>query len=206
MSTANTPTPTWSLKGQYFEACNCEAACPCVFLSPPTEDDCTALIGWHIDEGEFEGTKLDGLNVAMAVYSPGHMAQVEWQAALYLDDRADDAQGKALAAIYSGRAGGHPARLAGHIGEVLGAGPASIQFESADKRTSMTISGIADVAIAAIGGQGDVDVTVASHPLAVAPGFGVVVARSTHLEYDDHGMHWELAEKNGFSSPFEYAA
>lgn len=38
---------TRNLKGQYFESCNCEAACPCVFLSP-TEDDCTVLVGWHI--------------------------------------------------------------------------------------------------------------------------------------------------------------
>lgn len=196
---------TWNLKGQYFEACNCEAACPCLFLSAPTEDDCTLLVGWHIDEGEFDGTKLDGLNVALAVYSPGHMAQVKWQAALYLDDRASEAQGQALGAIFSGQAGGHPARLAGHIGEVLGAGPASIEFESAGKRTSMKIAGIADVAINAIAGQGDAEVTVEGHPLAISPGIAGVVSRSEHLTYEDHGMHWELAEKNGFYSPFNYA-
>ena len=61
---------TWELKGQYFEACNCEAACPCVFLSPPTEDDCTVLVGWHIDEGQFDGTNLDGLNVALPICRP----------------------------------------------------------------------------------------------------------------------------------------
>jgi hypothetical protein len=197
---------TWNVKGQYFEACNCEAACPCLFLSPPTEDACTLLVGWHIDEGEFEGTKLDGLNVAMAVYSPGHMAKVKWQAALYLDDRATESQGRALASVFSGQAGGHPARLAGHIGEVLGAGPATIEFEQAGKRTSMKIAGIAEVALAAIGGQGDADVSVANHPLAVSPGFPGVVARSEHLTYNDHGMHWEVAEKNGFYSPFTYAA
>ena len=197
---------SWNVSGQYFEACNCEAACPCVFLSPPTEDDCTALVGWHIDEGEFEGTTLDGLNVALAVLSPGHMAQVEWQAALYFDDRASDAQSKALAAIFSGQAGGHPERLAGHIGEVLGAGSASITFETEADGTSMTIAGIADVAITAVAGQGDARISVENHPLAIAPGFAAVVARSERLTYDDHGMQWNLAEKNGFYSPFEYAA
>lgn len=197
---------SWDVKGQYFEACNCEAACPCVFLSPPTEDDCTVLVGWHIEEGEFEGTKLDGLNVALAVSSPGHMAKVQWQVALYLDDRASEDQSQALAAIFSGQAGGHPARLAGHIGEVLGAGPASIEFESAGRRTSMKIAGIADVAITAPGGQGDAEITLTNHPLAISPGFPAVVARSEHLRYDDHGMHWELAEKNGFYAPFEYAS
>jgi hypothetical protein len=197
---------TWELKGQYFEACNCEAACPCVFLSPPTEDDCTSLVGWHIDEGQFDGTSLDGLNVALAVLSPGHMAEVQWQVALYLDDRASEPQRQALATIFSGQAGGHPARLANHIGEVLGAGPATIEFETSGKQTSMKIAGVADVVINAITGQGDGDVTVEGHPLAISPGFDAVVSRSEHLTYDDYGMQWELSEKNGFYSPFEYAA
>lgn len=197
---------TWKVQGQYFEACNCEATCPCVFLSPPTEDDCTVLVGWHIDKGEFDGTTLDGLNVALAVLSAGHMAEVEWEAALYFDDRASDDQMQALGAIFSGQAGGHPARLASHIGKVLGAGPASITFETAGKRTSMTIAGVADVAITAIEGQGGGDVTVEGHPLCISPGFPAVVARSEKLTYDDHGMKWNLAEKNGLYAPFEYAS
>lgn len=197
---------TWNLKGQYFEACNCEAACPCVFLSRPTEDSCTALVGWHIDAGEFGDTRLDGLNVALAVYSPGHMAEVKWQVALYLDERASEDQAGALATIFSGQAGGHPARLAGHIGEVLGAGPASIEFASEGKRASMKIAGIADAAIIAVAGQGDAEVIVGNHPFAIAPGFPLVVSRSEHLTYNDHGMRWELSERNGFYSPFTYAA
>ena len=79
---------SWTLKGSYFETCNCETACPCVFLSPPTEGDCTVLVAWHVDEGRFGEVALDGLNVALAVHSPGHMAEVKWKAALYLDERA----------------------------------------------------------------------------------------------------------------------
>ncbi|MCL1601378.1 MAG: DUF1326 domain-containing protein [Actinomycetia bacterium] len=196
----------WSVKGQYFESCNCEAACPCIFLSPPTEDDCTVLVGWHIDEGNFDGTSLDGLNVALAVLSPGHMMEVPWKAALYFDDRATEDQMNALGAIFSGQAGGHPERLASHIGEVLGAGPATIRFDSAGDKRSMSIAGVADVTIAAIGGQGDGEVTVEGHPLAISPGVAAVVAHSEKLTYDDHGMQWNLEEKNGLFAPFEYAA
>jgi hypothetical protein len=197
---------TWSVKGQYFETCNCEAACPCIFLSPPTEDDCTVLVGWHIEEGDFEGTKLDGLNVALAVLSPGHMMEVEWQAALYFDDRASEDQMNALGAIFSGQAGGHPERLASHIGTVLGAGPATIRFETQGKRTSMTIAGVAEAAIVGAVGQGDGAIRVEGHPLAIAPGFPAAVAHSEKLTYSDHGMQWNLADKNGLYSPFEYAA
>jgi len=196
---------SWEMQGQYFESCNCETACPCVFLSPPTNEDCTALVGWTIESGHHEGVSLEGLNVALAVYSPGHMATTPWQAALYLDDRADEAQTAALAAIFSGQAGGHPARLATHIGEVLGAGPAKIEFEVDGKERRMTIGSVAKVGITAVAGQGDADITVGNHPLAIAPGFAVVAARSDHLTYSDYGMDWELSGLNGFYSPFAYA-
>ena len=39
---------------------------------------------------------LDGLNVALAVDSPGPMTQVKWSAALYLDSRATHEQRDAL--------------------------------------------------------------------------------------------------------------
>ncbi|MFP6650784.1 MAG: DUF1326 domain-containing protein, partial [Dehalococcoidia bacterium] len=59
-----TTATKWSISGTYFEACNCEIACPCVFLSAPTDEDCTVLIAWHIESGSFGDTALDGLNVA----------------------------------------------------------------------------------------------------------------------------------------------
>lgn len=62
---------SWTLKGAYFETCNCETACPCVFLSPPTEGECTVLLAWHVDEGRFGDVSLNGLNVALAAHSPG---------------------------------------------------------------------------------------------------------------------------------------
>lgn len=93
----------WKVAGTYFEACNCEAACPCVFTSPPTEGDCKALIGWHIDQGTFSDTTLDGLNAALFAYAPGHMLQTKWKVALYVDERADAQQMDALTKIFSGR-------------------------------------------------------------------------------------------------------
>src|ERR671919_77000 len=92
----------WSIRGNYFESCNCEAACPCVFLSPPSTGECTVLIGWHIEQGDFGNINLGGLNVALAAHSPGHMLEVQWKAALYLDERADQGQQESLIQIFGG--------------------------------------------------------------------------------------------------------
>jgi hypothetical protein len=63
---------SWKIAGSYFEACNCNVACPCVFTNPPTGGECTVLIAWHIDQGSFGEIDLEGLNAVLAAYSPGH--------------------------------------------------------------------------------------------------------------------------------------
>jgi hypothetical protein len=195
---------SWNVSGTYFESCNCEAACPCVFLSPPTDGECTAILGWHIDSGEFNGLSIDGLNVSLAVYAGGHMADGGWRVALYVDDRSSEEQVDALGAIFSGAAGGHPAVLAGFIGEVMGVAPAAITMDIDDSSLSFKVGEIADVQLATIEGQGGALVSVGNHPLAVAPGNDLVVARSERLTYKDHGYEWEITGRNGFFSPFQY--
>src|SRR5262249_47594924 len=117
----------WKVSGTYCEACNCEVACPCVFGSPPTGADCTVLVGWHIEAGHWNGTILNGLNVALAVHAPGSMTETKWTAALYLDAKANQAQNEGLLKIFSGQAGGHPQLLASFIGKLLGVRSVPIQ-------------------------------------------------------------------------------
>ena len=110
----------WTVEGHYMEACTCEAACPCIMLSAPTEGSCTAIVGWQVMSGRYGDVRLDGLNVAAGVYSPGHMKELDWSAALYINERANAQQREALTQIFGGSAGGHPARIAEHIAEVKG--------------------------------------------------------------------------------------
>ena len=194
----------WKIGGTYFEACNCEAACPCIFLSDPTEDDCTALVAWHIDEGSFDAVRLDGLNVALAVHSPGNMAAVKWTAAVYFDDRASEGQKEALMQIFTGQAGGHPGRLVSHIGNVLGVSSLPMTYQAEGKRRSLIVEGVAEAEIEALAGQGGADITVDNHPLCIAPGYKAVVSESKQVTYQDHGLDWEFSGKNGFYSPFVY--
>lgn len=197
-------TANWKLKGMYFEACNCDVACPCVFLSAPTTGECTVLIGWHIEEGKFGDTDLSGLNVVRAIYTPGHMLESEWDGALYLDDAASETQTKALTKIFTGQVGGSPSKLAAHIINDLGVRSLPITFTAVGKSRSVTIPGVADVELSAIVGQRDGDVTISGHPLCVSPGHDAIVSRTDHLRYTDHGMNWEINEKTAFFSPFVY--
>jgi hypothetical protein len=195
---------SWKVAGSYFEACNCDVACPCVFLSPPTSGECTVLLTWHIDHGQFGEVNLDGFNAALAAYSPGHMLLTKWKVALYVDERANQDQRDALTQIFSGQAGGHLANLAPLIGEVLGVKAAPIEYRAEGKRRSMRLGDFAEAEIEGLHGQDDGDVTIARHPFTAVPGFPAAVAKSKQMNFGDYGLKWEVSSKNGFFSPFAY--
>jgi hypothetical protein len=195
---------SWKVAGSYFEACNCDVACPCVFTSPPTSGECTVLVAWHVEQGRFGEIDLDGLNAVLAAYSPGHMLEGKWKVALYVDERANQSQQDALAQIFSGQGGGHLAGLAPLIGQVLGVKAAPIEYRSEGKRRSLRLGAVADAEIEGLSGQDGSDVTIASHPFTAVPGFPAVVAKSKQMRFSDYGLEWEVSNKNGFFSPFAY--
>ena len=194
----------WKLTGTYFESCNCDAACPCVFLSDPTEGTCTVLVAWHIDKGKYGNVSLDGLNVALAAHAPGNMVKTKWKAAAYFDERVTETQGNALHEIFGGKAGGHPEVLMSFVGELLGAHSVPIEFRAEGKKRSVRIGTAGESAIEAIAGQGGAEVTVTNHPLAIAPGYPAVAARSERVSFHDHDLNLDVSEKTGFYSPFTY--
>src|SRR4029077_14641793 len=92
----------WQLSGDYFENCNCSVVCPCLvskaapLTSRPTEGVCNVPLIFHIESGRYDGIALDGLNVALAIQTPGPMAEGNWSVAAYIAERADDKQTGAL--------------------------------------------------------------------------------------------------------------
>ncbi len=194
----------WNLSGTYFEACNCQAACPCIFTSPPTEGECTALIAWHIDKGSYADSSLDGLSVALAVHAPGIMVETKWKVAAYFDDKASATQSDALHAIFSGKAGGHPAVLASFIGEMAGARSVAMKYHADGRKSSLAIDGVADTAIEMLAGQCGQPITVEGHPLCIAPGKAATVARVSRFTFADHGWDWIFSGRSGLISDFIY--
>jgi hypothetical protein len=196
--------PKWNVRGDYFETCNCQTLCPCIFLSPPTEGSCTVLVGWHIESGKFGEASLDGLNVAALFHSPGPMHQGNWSAALYLDSRASAQQSDALTSVFSGQAGGPPAAIHPLIGKVLGVKSAEISYQAKGRVRRMTIRDVGESEIEALEGAGGAEVTISNHPLGIAPGHPSIVSRSKHLKFRDYGFTLDLAGKSGQFSPFTY--
>jgi hypothetical protein len=194
----------WHLEGDYFEACNCETACPCIWLKAPSEGNCKLLVAWHVERGRCDSVMLDGLNVALACYAPGTMIEGGWKVALYVDERADEAQTAALVRIFAGQAGGHPAVLASLVSEVLGVKKVPMAHEALGKERRLNLADVGEMHIRTIEGVTGAEATISNPPLCVVPSHPSVVASSETYRYRDYGFEWEFSGRNGFFSPFEY--
>ena len=194
---------SFKVEGDYFESCNCTVSCPCIFLAPATEDACDVVFAWHISRGAMDGIKLDGLNVVMAVHSPKRMTEGGWKAALYLDESADEKQGKALGAIFSGQAGGHLANVAPLIGTVTGVRSAPIRFEKRETHRSVVVGDVIKMTVDELKGMDGVNPAVITNPLLGAVTQPIRQAKSDALSYRGD---WTIdaAGVNGFITEFSY--
>src|SRR5204862_326565 len=106
----------WRVTGSYFEACSCEAVCPCRQQGGrpggrSTYGICDFALSWRILDGRAAGTVLSGLEVVLAGSYSDDEAGSPWRVALYVDERADEAQRAA-----PGVTAGNPLAIRGECG------------------------------------------------------------------------------------------
>jgi hypothetical protein len=191
------------VEGDYFETCNCDVSCNCVWLGTATQEYCDVFFAWHVTKGNKDGIDLSGLNAVMAVRAPKRMTDGGWRVALYLDDRASPEQSEALGAVFSGGAGGYLAGVAPLIGEVAGVEPASIRFEKSDGSLHAQVSGALSMSgeqLVGMDGQGPAVISNAPFGAVTQP-----VRQAAAKDVSYHG-HWtaEFSGTNSFVTDFRY--
>ncbi len=198
----------WRVSGSYFEACNCEAICPCRSVGgrpggPSSFGECFGALSWHINDGHAGRIDLSGLQVVMAIrYFDGVQPSTPWEVVLYVDRAADGGQRTALADIFLGRAGGTVASLYGPaIGEVYAVRPAQISLEHVSPRKRIGIVGYLRVEAEDNASEpGDVRCGIPGfdHPGTELHGEGL---RST-----DSALHFEVRGRRhaAFTTDFDY--
>jgi hypothetical protein len=202
---------TWQLTGDYFENCNCDVVCPCFASSVapltarPSRGVCDVALIFHIDKGNYGDVALDGLNVSVIVHTPGPMADGNWTAAAYIDERADDQQTAALGAIFTGVEGGPMAAFAPLISTQLGVKKVPIRYSIQGKRRSAEIPGIMQMAVEPIPTMhpsGEIWTTL-GHP--VAPDRIALAMGSSGSTVADYGMRWDNSGRNGHYAPISWS-
>lgn len=201
----------WQLTGDYFENCNCDVVCPCLasaappLTAQPSRGACDVVLAFHIDKGVYGGTVLDGLNVVVAAHTPGPMADGNWSAAAYLDERADEAQTAALGTIFTGAEGGPMAAFAPLIVTHLGVKKVPIRYAIDGNNRRVEIPEIMRMAVEPIPTmhpKGEVWTTL-GHP--VAPDHIALAKGGAGSTFADYGMRWDNSGKNGHYAPISWA-
>ena len=194
----------WKVTGNYFESCTCDNVCPCLLLNDPTVGSCTALLGWRIDKGHYGDVDLGGMKVSVWLHAPGNLLKGNWRAALYIDDHANNAQFKALKALWSGEGGGHLGVIASLISDLISVKKAHISIMDTPERKHLVVEGVGENDISPIKGEDGKDIVLAHTPLAVAPHNPITLHMSKRARYHDNGIDWYESGKAGLSSAFQY--
>jgi hypothetical protein len=196
----------WQIRGQYMETCNCDYLCPCPLtgLARSTHGQCVFAMAFHIDEGNFDGTSLDGLNFVIVGRTPGEMVEGNWEVGLIADERADQEQQEALAQIAGGQAGGPVANLAPLIGNFLGVESKPIRFEGQGSTWSVDVPDTIEQAVRGAEGLGGENLHLdnSGHPASDRLG----LARAQYSRFNAFGIHFndESGSNNGHFAPFDW--
>jgi hypothetical protein len=203
-------TPSWKVSGQYYETCSCDSVCPCVLHQmavEPSKGTCTFAMAFEIDKGNFGSASLDGLAFVVLGHTPEAMGKGNWSVGLVIDDRASAEQRDAITAIASGAAGGPMAGLSGLIGQFLGVETASITFDRAGSRWSVTAGSMVDMsAEGAMGINPEISeplrLSNTGHPAADS----LLLDHASASHVDALGLKWDdmSGKNNGQHAPFSW--
>jgi hypothetical protein len=202
----------WTMLGEYMESCNCDYLCPCVYTNPQgpvTYDHCTAALVFRIDAGSYGDTTLDGLKFALVIRSGKVMADGDWVFAGVVDERADDAQRQALAAIVGGEAGGPPGFIRDNlVGDFRGIAFKPIEFNLDGLKRSTVIGDAVSFEIEGVTPRNRPGEPLYIDNTAHPANRRLALARSKETHIHGFGLDMDIVGKgnNGHFARFAWAA
>lgn len=189
----------WSLKGELALSCSCDLFCPCVISlgqHPPTHGFCHAWIAARVDRGTYGDTTIDGLNICMLVDIPGKMGAGNWTVALYIDERATEAQFHAMEQIFTGSARGTTGLFRMLVGNYLGARREPVGYETAGELRTITAGrAVFGQVEPIVGAKEDHYVSIENTSYWMGP--SVIVAQAKKSKIRDFGRVWNFDGGSG---------
>jgi hypothetical protein len=200
---------SYSVKGSYFESCNCDPICPCRMRDGipggrSTYGICEGALAWQIEDGHVGDVDVTGLKVALVVRYNDDELGSPWTIVLHVDAEGSDAQRAALADVFLGELGGPQVgvlpwvRKTRHLVDVR---VNAIDLEPDGEGYRLSV-GEAVRLIAARRFESD-SVVRCGIPGYDEPGRELV---ADTLEVDDDPFSWELTGNCAFASTFAYAS
>jgi hypothetical protein len=208
-----TMEPSWSIRGEYMESCNCEVLCPCLLgprnergsaLGQPTEGHCDVPMIFQIHDGYYGQVRLNNTKVGLVIYTPGPMGLGDWTFGLYLDEHATPEQRDAAEKIFSGDSGG----VVGNffqplIKHRLPTRVVAMEMGRDGRRGWASIPGVLSVGYEGIEGLDGKTSWIDNLRHFVSR--RLFTCRSTNSTFTDHGFDWDNSGRNAYFANFEWS-
>ena len=204
--------PSWWMRGDWFDVCSCNIACPCEFAQPPTNNRCEGVLAYHVREGAYGETPLDGLNVLAVAHFTGNVwaGEAKISLGLFIDEQADEPQRHALQMVFSGQAGGFMGNFARSVGDVRGIEFVPISFDIAADlaywRAEIPgkVTASADALTGPTTPPGARVQTLNPPGSEVGPGQIATWGKTTTNLVDAYGFKWDWAGQSSKHIPFDW--
>ena len=198
----------YNLEGRILEVCDCNVLCPCWVGEDPDNGTCHGLNCWHIDRGEVNGVDVSGLTFVALVRIPGNVLKGNWQALIYVDDRATPEQEKALRGVWSGQLGGPVANVANLIGSVLAVERVPIAFDVEGGKGTVKVGHGIRAELAPFRGPDGQATALHDSIFSTIPGSPAYVGKAERYWVDlpEHEFHLDLEGHNAIQGTFAFAA
>lgn len=190
--TEPTPGLSYRLDGAFLELCDCTTVCPCWVDLPPTDNRCTGAFAWRVESGVVDGVDVAGTSVVSVSFHSGHRDTGSQEVFLFVGEKANDAQFHALAAVFSGRAGGPLGELATLMGALRATERAAVDLALAGRYATLTVdTRVSGDAAVLSGADGEVT-TLAHGRLSRVLGTTAEVGTSTAFRVDLGGRGFSV--------------
>ena len=193
----------YHLSGSFYDACNCDAICPCrrqngVDGGRSTLGICEFILSWKIDSGHSGSVDLSGLKVCMAGTWDDDEEGTPWTCMIYIDENATDEQFNEISTLFQGRKADNNIEFTQWVSKVLGVKRARIELDHTPGREEVRIGSIANVRVERmVDFDGTLSSGITGHDF---PGKESV----SSLRISDGEFDWDYRERCGFSTVFEY--
>lgn len=197
---------SYHLEGRLLEVCDCRVLCPCWIGEDPDNGTCDTIVAYHFDKGTIDGVDVKGRTLAIVAHLPGNILKGNWRVAVYIDDKASDAQQEALLKVYTGKLGGPIADIAKLVGEVVAVERVPIIFNVKEGRGTIKIGENQYAELEPYQGATGTTTTLTDTIFSTVPGAPVFVGKAPRYisKQPALGINVDLKDHNALQSTFVF--
>ena len=198
----------YKLEGSLLEVCDCKVLCPCWIGEDADNGSCRGVVAHHYDSGRIDDVDVSGLTIAMMAFIPENILKGNWRVAMFVDDRATEAQFDALLSVYKGERGGPVADLCKLVGEVVSVERAPIQFAVKGGKGTLTVGTTVHAEMEPYRGPTGEPTRLVESLFSTIPGSPAYVAKASRYRAKSPslGIDLDLQGHNAIQGHFSFQA